>query len=236
MKTTNFTYFNSKFKFDGLKNTLFVASQLQILKRFSHLNSNEAVRQMTETPDDVCCHYKKYVMTIKSLIYQAQKLCDSDKAIFYDMLNDEYFKPRQLFFTCDEDISDYEHMRIMDFVIYKFVMVEPILDVIKTKDMGTAIFYHILNEKLTMEAPMTSVERDEEIYDVVHDETYEFLNTKTYSECNSLFEKHINDKLHVYAIQPYERTLDFDEHHQRTADMVEKPVETPKSLKRQRSQ
>ena len=230
--------FNSNLEFNSLQNVIFVSTQLQLLKRFSHLNPMEAVRQMMETPDEICCHYKKYIMTIKSLIFQAVKICHNDNTIFYDDLNEEYFKPRQLFITEDQDNHDksFEHMRILDFVIYKFVMVEPILDLIKNTDIGTAIMYKFMDDAFNVDAVFTSIEKHDTDYHEIHDDTYKYLEENSYSDVKSFFDAGIKDKLHVYVIQNFERTIDFDKHHQRTADMVEKPDETPKSLKRQRSQ
>ena len=241
---------NSKFQFNSVEIVAFVAVQLQtFLKRFNHLDPMVALNFMLNkkdcSVDSVCSHYKKFVMTIQSLIFQANLMVYNDKAIFYDMLSDEYFKPRQLIMGDTDDDNYYEHIRILDFVIYKFIMVEPIMDLIKNKDMGTAIMYKFMDDKLNMDGAFTTIDRHDDDYDEIHDQTYEFLNTKSYHECDSFFDKHIQDKLKVYAIEPYERTTDFDEHHQRTADMVEKPVEKPvekqvekpsnKSLKRQRT-
>jgi hypothetical protein len=232
---------NAHFKFHSVENVAFVAVQLQtFLKRFHHLDPmvalNHIIKKKEFNVDNVCSHYKNYVMAIQSLIFQANKLVYNDTSIFYDMLTDEYFKPRQLF-MCDTDDESYnEHIRILDFVIYKFIMVEPIIDLIKDKDMGTAIMYKFMDDKLNMERVFTSIDRHDDDYDDIHDQTYEFLNTKTYHECVSFYDKQIEDKLEVYAIEPYERTIDFDEHHERTADMVQKPDNnTPKTLKRQRT-
>ena len=216
------TDFNESLKFFDLEHMIFVANQLMMMKKFNHLNPNTAVHMLEswmkdKNTNDLCVHYKSIVLCIFNILFKAKQLCLNDKAMFFCENTMEYYKPSHLL----SDVNDtmFEHHRVVDYVLYKYMVGEPVVNEIQVQNVGTGIFYNFMNEELKNN---TIIEHGDDEYDNVHDKTSEFLNEKSYNETTSFYEKHIENQLVVYRIAKYERTLDYDMNHQRTSMMVDK--------------
>jgi len=141
-------------------------------------------------------------------------MCKTKNVIFYYEATEEYYKPERLLYG---DV-DYEYLRIVDFVVYKRVMKEKIENLIDYCDMKTALFYFYLNDYITKDHLMVDKFGDE--YHYAKDQVYETCE-RTFNEVFELYDKKIKYDMVVYHIKPTERTIDFDEFHQRTSWMVQ---------------
>tara|TARA_R110000772_G_scaffold135503_3_gene244081 strand:+ start:138 stop:815 length:678 start_codon:yes stop_codon:yes gene_type:complete len=209
------------FQFQEPKNIMFVANQLQLLEIYENLVPSTATEKYMEwrfenncSYDELCLDYKQYLLDIFNILYDCEKICKSNKAIFYYQSTEEYYKPERLL---NGDV-EYEHLRLIDFVVYKRVMGEKIVNLIDCCDMQTGIFYFHLNDYITKDHLMVDKFGDE--YHYAKDDVYT-TSEKPFNEVLELYNKKIKYDMVVYHIEPNERTIDFDEFNQRTSCMVQ---------------
>lgn len=233
--TLNYDEFNKKFTFFDLDHIVFVASQLKMMKKFNNLDDTTAVNMLNEwmeNKNELCKHYNSYILCIFNILFKAKQMCSNDKSLFFCEDAMEYYKPSYIVDKTSD--NNFQHYRIVDYVLYKYMTGEMIVNEIQVKNIGTGIFYNFMNDALKNNK---LIEFGDDNYDYVHDKTTEFLNEKSYNECSSFYEKYIENDVVVYRIGEYERTIDYDEFHQRTSEMVDKSsfFKTINHKKRQRS-